>query len=98
MERVELNSRADGKGSLTLSKHRNHVIRIRNPHAMPYKSGSQRARAWQVVSLMDGLTVEDGHQILRLLEPNIQGKLGRPLGWVVDAVDAGYAEILPPNS
>lgn len=52
------------------------------------------ARAWQVVSLMDGLTVEKGHEILKALEPNIQGKVGRPIGWIADAIDYGLAEIV----
>ena len=55
---------------------------------------SKRACAWQVVSLMDGLTVEQGHEILKLLEPNIQGKEGRPIGWIAIAIDYGLAEIV----
>lgn len=93
MAKIRFKTRKDGKVSITLADHANCIIRITQPTATPYKAGSQRERAWQVVSLMDGLTVEQGCQILALLEPNIQGKVGRPIGWIVDAVDRGLAEI-----
>jgi hypothetical protein len=91
--KVSLSSRDDGKASLTLTAHSKFVIRVVEPGAAPYQAGSNRARAWGVVSLMDGLTVEQAHQILELLEPNIQGKVGRPLGWVVDAIDRNLVEV-----
>jgi hypothetical protein len=93
MPKVSLISRKDGKASLTLGKHGAHLIRVVNPKAEPYAPTSQRTRAWHVVSLMNGLTVSQAHDILELLEPNIQGKVGRPLGWVVDAIDRGHVEI-----
>jgi hypothetical protein len=93
MAKVSLKSRRDGKASLTLGKHGGHRIRVVNPKAEPYAPSSQRTRAWHVVSLMDGLTVAQAHSILELLEPNIQGKVGRPLGWVVDAIDRKHVEI-----
>jgi hypothetical protein len=46
---------------------------------------------------MHGLTVRDAHEILVKLEPNIQGKVGRPLGWVVDAIDRGCAAVRRPS-
>ena len=42
---------------------------------------------------MDGLTVRRANEILRDLEPGIQGKIGRPLGWIADAITAGNAEL-----
>ena len=42
---------------------------------------------------MNGLTVEQGREILALLEYNIQRANGRPLGWIADAVTDGHAEI-----
>lgn len=89
----ELDVRRDGKVSLTLASNGHDVIRIRDPELTPYAPGSQRARAWQVVSLMDGLTVREGNDILAKLEHSIQRANGRPLGWIADAVSAGYAEI-----
>lgn len=82
-----------GKNSLSLHKHGDQIVRVINKEVEPYRPKTQRARAWQVVSLMDGLTVSQAHHILELLEPNIQGKVGRPLGWIVDAIDRGLVEI-----
>lgn len=90
---VPLKTRRDGKVSLTLAFNGHDVIRIPDPTIMPYRTGSSRARAWDVIRLMDGLTVRDGAIILGKLEPNIQGASGRPLGWIVDAVTNGHAEI-----
>jgi len=42
---------------------------------------------------MDGITVGQGHEILKALEINIQGQLGHPLGWIALAVTDGHAEI-----
>ncbi len=42
---------------------------------------------------MNSITVAQAHQILELLQPNIQGRVGRPLGWVVDAIDRGHVEL-----
>ena len=91
--KVELSVRNDGKVSLTLDKHMDCVLRVLDPHAAPYPHGTQRARAWAVVSLMDGLSVQQADSILKILEPNIQGQAGRSLGWIVDAVDLGLVEI-----
>ncbi len=93
MPKVALSSRKDGKTSLTLGEHGGHRIHVVSPYAEPYDPISHKARAWHVVSLMNGLTVAQAHDILKLLEPNIQGKVGRPLGWVVDAIDRGHVEI-----
>ena len=93
MSTVELKRRRDGKVSLTLAANGHDIIRIPNPDITPHRSGSQRARAWQIVSLMDGLTVRQGTDILGKLEYNIQRANGRPLGWIADAVSDGYAEI-----
>ena len=81
--------KSSGKISLSLKKNGAHIIRVKNPKAEPYRANSKRARAWGVVSLMDGLTIADAHEILKKLEPNIQGKIGRPLGWVADAINNG---------
>ena len=93
MAKAQLKLRRDGKVSLTRAEHGKLIIRLKRPGDANYRPGSQRERAWQVVSLMDGLTVNQGCEILELLEPNIQGKVGRPIGWIVDAVDRGLAEI-----
>ena len=93
MTKVILKHRKDGKASLALGEHGGLRIRVLNQAAEPYAAGSQRARVWNVVSLMNGITVAQAHQILELLEPNIQGRIGRPLGWVVDAIDRGYVEV-----
>lgn len=93
MSPVVLSKRRDGKSSLRLNEHGSCRIRVRNPHAEPYDPTTQRARAWHVVSLMNGLTVSEAHEMLRRLEPNIQGKVGRPLGWLVDAIDLGNVSI-----
>lgn len=98
MSRAKLAVRRDGKASLTLGKHGDHIIRVTNPGAEPYSFNTQRCRAWHVVSLMNGITVAEAHGILRLLEPNIQGKVGRPLGWVVDAIDLGNVEVERPEA
>ena len=98
MSKVTLSQRKDGKPSLSRSMHRDHLVIVTKPKVEPYKSGSLSARAWQVVSLMNGVTVTDAHFILELLEPNIQGKVGRPLGWVVDAIQLGHVEIHEPGS
>lgn len=91
--KVSLSMRKDGKVTLTLKDHAKHVIHVLDADAAPYQVGSQRARAWGVVSLMHGLTVEQAHNILELLEPNIQGKVGRPLGWLADACDINLVEV-----
>jgi hypothetical protein len=96
MTQVNLNKRRDGKTSIKLTEHGDCLVRIRNPDAEPYDPTTQRARAWHVVSLMDGLTVKEAHDILRRLEPNIQGKVGRPLGWLVDAIDLGNVYLERP--
>jgi hypothetical protein len=90
---LELATRRDGKVSLTLAANGDDVIRIPDPDVLPYEPGSKRARAWQVVSLMDGLTVRQGTDILAKLEHAIQRANGRPLGWIADAVTDGHAEI-----
>lgn len=89
----QLPVRADGKVSLTLAANGSDIIRIPDPGGQPYREGSQRELAWCVIRLMDGLTVAHAHQILEALEPNIQGRVGRPIGWLCDAVDLGHAEI-----
>ncbi|WCM53515.1 hypothetical protein OH720_11050 [Pseudomonas sp. WJP1] len=91
--KISLAVRKDGKVSLTLKDHAKCVIHVLVANAAPYQAGSQRARAWGVVSLMHGLTVEQAHNILELLEPNIQGKIGRPLGWLADACDLNLVQI-----
>jgi len=93
MSKVTLKTRLDGKVSLTLATNGHDIIRIPDPSITPYSVGSQRARAWQIVSLMDGLTVQQGNDILGKLEFNIQRANGRPLGWIADSVSNGYAEI-----
>ena len=93
MSRIQLKNRRDGKVSLTLAANGFDIIRIPDSLITPYRLGSHRARAWQVVSLMDGLTVKEGNNILGKLEYNIQRANGRPLGWIADAVSDGHAEI-----
>jgi hypothetical protein len=93
MSKVTLKKRRDGKVSLTLAGNGHDIIRIPDSRVTPYSGGSHRARAWQVVSLMNGLTVQQGTDILGKLEYNIQRANGRPLGWIADAVGVGYAEI-----
>ena len=92
MAKVTLKKRKDGKSSVTLKNNGCHIIRVTNPDC-PFQEGSQRALAWQVISLMDGLTVGKGTEILKALEPNIQRSNGRPLGWIVDAIDKRNVEI-----
>lgn len=96
MSKVNLPKKKNGKVSFKLSEHRDHIIRVIKPEAEPYASGTNRARAWNVISLMDGLTVEEANQILTKLEPNIHGKVVRPIGWVVDAIDLNIVEIQKP--
>ena len=92
---ANLRSRGDGKPSVTLSEHGSYVLRILDPDITPYRPGTNRAKACQVFCLMNGLTVQKGQEILGALEPNIQnGRKGRPLGWIVNAVEDGYAEII----
>jgi hypothetical protein len=93
MTNIELKRRRDGKVSLTLAANGHDIIRIPDPDIALHRAGSQRARAWQVVSLMDGLTVRQGNDILGKLEYNIQRSNGRPLGWIADAISDGHAEI-----
>jgi len=81
---------------LSRSEHADHVIRVIDKEAQPYLMGSQRDKAWRVISLMDGLTIEKAHEILEALEPGIQGKVGRPLGWVQDAIDRDIISIEVP--
>lgn len=90
---IKLDKRADGVVSVTLAAHGHHVIRIPDPAATPHTVGETGLRAWNVVKLMDGLTVRRAHEILRDLETGIQGKIGRPLGWIADAITAGNAEL-----
>ena len=93
MSKLNLKTRRDGKVSLTLSANGHDVIRIPDANIPAYSPRSKRARAWQVVSLMDGLTVQQGNDILGMLEYSIQRANGRPLGWIADAVSDGHAEI-----
>jgi len=93
MTALKLKRRADGKVSLTLKANGDDLIHIPDPNLRPYRDGTNRARAWQVVSLMDGLSVRDGHLVLQMLEQGIQRANGRPLGWVADAVSDRFAEI-----
>ncbi len=94
--KIELESRQDGKPSLTLAEHGQHIIRIPDSSATPYKADSHRDRAWCVVRLMDGITVQEGNDILKTLECGIQGRDGQPLGWIRDAVEREYAEVYSP--
>jgi hypothetical protein len=93
MVKITLKKTPKGKTSLMLADNGHHIIRVTNTDKMPYQEGSQRARAWQVISLMDGLTVEKGHEIMKALEPNIQRSNGRSPGWIRDVVDIGHVEI-----
>lgn len=93
MSKLTLKIRKDGKTSVTLKANANDIIRIPNPDILPYEPNSDRARAWQVLCLMDGLTVRQGSEILKKLEYNIQGKNGHPLGWIGQAVTDQYVEI-----
>jgi hypothetical protein len=93
MAKVTLKKTPSGNTSLTLADNRYHIIKVVDPDSTPYQKGSQRERAWQVISLMDGLTVEKGHEIMKALEPNIQRSNGRPLGWIRDAIDEKCVEI-----
>jgi hypothetical protein len=94
MDTARLTKRRDGRSSVTLAKHSDCVIRVLNPGGSPHRAGSQRAKAWEAVARMDGMTVRQAHDELRRLEPGIQGKVGRPLGWVVTAIDKGNVELL----
>lgn len=85
------------KTSLNRKIHGHYIIRVINPDAFPYRLESNRDKAWRVVRLMNGLTVETAHKILESLEPNIQGEKKRPLGWIVDAIDRGVIEITSPD-
>ena len=96
MSKIKLKKTRTGKPSISIKQHKDYLLRIVTPIAQPYRLGSQRAMAWQVISLMDGLTILDAHNILEKLEPNIQGKVGRPLGWIVDAVERGFVEVHKP--
>lgn len=93
MAEAALKKLRNGKVSVTLSANGHDVIRIPDQNISPYRPNSDRERAWNVVRLMDGLTVNQAHEILTNLEPGIQGRVGRPIGWVVDAVNYGYAAI-----
>ena len=86
MSKLTLKIRNDGITSITLKANANDIIRIPKRDILPYKANSSRARAWQVLCLMDGLTVRQGGEILKKLEYNIQGKNGHPLGWIGQAV------------
>ena len=83
---------------LSRKEHGNHLVHITDFSAEPYRLGSQRDKAWRVISLMQNLTVEQAHFILELLEPAIQGKVGRPLGWLSDAVERGLVEVKAPEA
>ena len=72
MTKLALNTRRDGKVSLTLASNGHDIVRIPDSNVSPYSAGSQRERAWQVVRLMDGLTVQQGNDILAKLEYSIQ--------------------------
>lgn len=93
MPKVELSLRKDGKPSLWLREHAHLSIRVTNPGSRPYSEGSDRARAWDALHKMNGWSVQEVHDELRRLEPGIQGYVGRPLGWVVDALDLGNLEV-----
>lgn len=97
MQKASLGTRKDGKTRLTVAEYGDHKIRVVNTRAAPYRDESHRARAWQVISLMNGITVAQAHAILKLLEPNIQGYVGRPIGWLVDAIDRGLVEVFEPG-
>lgn len=82
MKKVILETTAKGKPSLKLRERGDCIIRIlKTASAAPFAEGSKRARAWGVVSLMDGLTLKEGHEIMKRLEPNIQGQ-SRPAYWL----------------
>ena len=83
-----------GGAKLSLKNDASSTILVKDPLAEPYRPGSQRARIWQVISLMNGITVEEAHRILAILEPNVQGgRKGRPLGWVADAMALGLVKL-----
>ena len=69
--KVDIPLRKDGKASLRLDQHKDHLIKIIS-ESSPFRKGSKRDRAWCVISLFDGLTVGQAHDILRQIEPNIQ--------------------------
>lgn len=94
MAKVQLTLRKDGKPSVTLKKHGALRVRIVNAAARPHKPGSQSAQAWEALAQMNGMTVAEVHMELRRREPQIQGKVGRPLGWLVDAIHLGNVELV----
>jgi hypothetical protein len=96
LQRVNLSKRRDGKSSVTLKRHGSCVVKVLNPAAMSHADGSQRAQAWKEIIRMNGRTVQDVHFELRRLEPQIQGRVGRPLGWLVNAIDNKNVELWGP--
>lgn len=97
MAKARLPKKPNGKVSISIKKHADLEIRVKKPDAEPYRPGTQREKAWNVVKLMSGITVEEADDILRKLEPNIQGRVIRPIGWVADAIDEGYVELHKPR-
>jgi hypothetical protein len=77
--------------------HANCIVRILNPGATPYRAGTHRDRAWSVLRQMDGMTVQEVYDQLKQKEMWIQNRHGRPLGWLVDAVDRELAAIERPD-
>lgn len=90
MAAVTLALRKDGKPSVTLRAHGDHHLRVVNPGSSPHEPG----RAWSALAKLDGLTIAEVHAELRRQEPAIQGRVGRPLGWVVDAIMLGNVKVV----
>ncbi len=58
------------------------IIRVLENASYPFRPGIDRERAWFVDRLMNGLTIRQAREILYLLEPGIQGRIGFPPGLI----------------
>lgn len=96
---IPLTPLTNGKVRITLSDHGDCRIHIRDKDAAPYSAGTQRAQAWDLIRRkMEGCTVREAHQILSEAEERIQGRRGRPLGWLAGVAGKGLVTLYPPTT
>jgi hypothetical protein len=73
------------KAQVTRTQHGHCIVHIPDPHCQPFRAGSKRAQAWDVIKTMDGRTVIEVEARLAGFERKIN-EGGHPLGWLAVAL------------
>lgn len=91
---IQLNVVGD-KAQVTLDQHGHCIVHIPDPNARPFRAGSKRDKAWQVINTMDGKNVIEVAARLHEFERKIK-EGGHPLGWLGVALAKKVAVLFSP--